>query len=101
MQITNTVKINNTLYQNCYNNTNIFKIDFDNLPFGTLNLCPSFSHDANVACNASVIFLLVPGVRGGGTNCPLALAFVLFVFDAVGVWSIIKNTYINYAYINT
>lgn len=54
------------------------------LPFGTFSLCRSFSQDANVACKASVIFLFVPGVRGGGTNCPPAL-FVLLVFTADGV----------------
>jgi len=57
---------------------------FDSLPFGTFNLCRSFSQDANVACRASVIFLFVPGVRGGGTNCPPVL-FVLLPFIADGV----------------
>lgn len=66
---------------------NIIANEFVNtLPLGTFNKCRSFSQDANVAWRASVILLLVPGVRGGGTSCPAAPLFVPFV--AVGVRSI-------------
>lgn len=41
----------------------LFKVNYT--PLVILNVCTSFSHDANEAFRTSVNFLFVPGVRGG------------------------------------
>ena len=43
----------------------ICKFKKNNAPFGISRRTCSFSQDANDALRASVIFLLVPGVKGG------------------------------------
>jgi len=46
-------------------NLGIKMVNITNLPLTMFSLNCSFSHEAKDAFSASVIFLLVPGVRGG------------------------------------